>query len=246
MRTYGLIGYPLGHSFSQRYFTEKFSAGGMTDCRYLNFPIPSIGEVVPLIAAHPDLEGFNVTIPYKQQIIPYLAGLSDEAREAGAVNCVRITPQGSIGYNTDMYGFALSLDRLLGPDRPEKVLILGTGGASRAVRYVLSRRGIPFSSVSRNPDGGDYTYACLTPEIVSAHRLIVNATPLGTFPATDGFPDIPYEGIGSGHYLFDLVYNPPLTQFLRRGADRGAATTNGYDMLVGQAEKAWEIWNTGK
>ena len=206
MKLYGLIGFPLGHSFSRRYFTEKFDREGIADCEYRNFPIESIEEVSRLLS-RPELQGFNVTIPYKQQIIPYLSALSDEARAIGAVNCVRL------------------------------------GGASKAVGYVLGELGIPFDSVSRDSNKCRFTYGTLTADAVSDRQLIVNATPLGTYPATEGYPPIPYEGIGPGHFLFDLVYNPPLTEFLRRGAERGAATRNGYDMLVGQAERAWEIWN---
>lgn len=242
MKLYGLIGFPLGHSFSRRYFTEKFDREGIVDCEYRNFPIESIEEVSRLLS-RPELQGFNVTIPYKQQIIPYLSALSDEARAIGAVNCVRLGPDGPVGYNTDAFGFRRSLLSLLGGARPERALVLGTGGASKAVGYVLGELGIPFDSVSRDSNKCRFTYGTLTADAVSDRRLIVNATPLGTYPATEGYPPIPYEGIGPGHFLFDLVYNPPLTEFLRRGAEWGAATRNGYDMLVGQAERAWEIWN---
>ena len=165
------------------------------------------------------------------------------ARAIGAVNCVKITPEGLTGYNTDAYGFRRSLLNLLGDVRPEKALVLGTGGASKAVKYVLEQLGIAFDAVSRDGKNGAYTYGDLSEEIVRAHRLIVNATPLGTFPNAEGCPVLPYEALGAGHFLFDLVYNPAVTEFLKRGAAQGAATRNGYDMLVGQAEKAWEIWN---
>ena len=242
MKLYGLIGYPLGHSFSQRYFTDKFAAAGIADCAYRNFPIETI-EGVETVLQTPGLRGFNVTIPYKQAIVPYLSGLSAEARAIGAVNCVKITPEGLTGYNTDAYGFRRSLLNLLGNVRPEKALVLGTGGASKAVKYVLEQLGIAFDAVSRDGKNGAYTYGDLSEEIVRAHRLIVNATPLGTFPNAEGCPVLPYEALGAGHFLFDLVYNPAVTEFLKRGAAQGAATRNGYDMLVGQAEKAWEIWN---
>ena len=235
MKLYGLIGYPLGHSFSQRYFTDKFAAAGIADCAYRNFPIETI-EGVETVLQTPGLRGFNVTVPY-------LSGLSDEARAIGAVNCVKITPEGLTGYNTDAYGFRRSLLNLLGDVRPEKALVLGTGGASKAVKYVLEQLGIAFDAVSRDGKNGAYTYGDLSEEIVRAHRLIVNATPLGTFPNAEGCPVLPYEALGAGHFLFDLVYNPAVTEFLKRGAAQGAATRNGYDMLVGQAEKAWEIWN---
>ena len=242
MQLYGLIGYPLGHSFSQRYFTDKFAAAGIADCAYRNFPIETI-EGVETVLQTPGLRGFNVTIPYKQAIVPYLSGLSDEARAIGAVNCVKMTPEGLTGDNTDAYGFRRSLLNLLGNVRPEKALVLGTGGASKAVKYVLEQLGIAFDAVSRDGKNGAYTYGDLSEEIVRAHRLIVNATPLGTFPNAEGCPVLPYEALGAGHFLFDLVYNPAVTEFLKRGAAQGAATRNGYDMLVGQAEKAWEIWN---
>ena len=243
MRLFGLIGYPLGHSFSMRYFTDKFAAEGISDCAYRNFPIEQIQALEPLLHDHPALQGFNVTIPYKQQILPHLAHLSDEARAIGAVNCVRITPQGLVGHNTDAYGFRRSLLELLDDQRPERALLLGSGGASKAVAYVLHALGIACDNVSRHTDRGQYTYATLTAADVARHQLIVNATPLGTFPAIEGYPAIPYEAIGPSHFLFDLVYNPPLTQFLKRGKAQGAKISNGYPMLVGQAEKAWEIWN---
>ena len=243
MRQYGLIGFPLGHSFSQRYFTKKFQKEGIDNCSYTNFPIETIEKIEDILHKHPDLQGFNVTIPYKQAIIPYLSKLNREAETIGAVNCVRRTPEGLIGYNTDAYGFQHSLNTLLNGVHPGRALVLGTGGASRAIKFVLSEMNIPFDTVSRRLQGADYTYEILTDEIIQAHRLIVNCTPLGTFPKTDEYPDLPYEAIGPSHFLFDLVYNPPLTEFLRRGEQRGASIQNGYEMLVGQAELAWEIWN---
>ena len=243
MRQYGLIGFPLGHSFSQRYFAEKFQKEGIENCSYTNFPIEKIEKIEEVLQEHPDLQGFNVTIPYKQAIIPYLSKLSREAATIGAVNCVRLTPDGMIGYNTDAYGFQNSLNTLLNGAHPERALVLGTGGASRAVKFVLNEERIPFDTVSRRPQGADYTSEMLTDEIIKAHPLIVNCTPLGTFPKTDECPDLPYEAIGPSHFLFDLVYNPPLTEFLRRGQQRGASIRNGYEMLVGQAELAWKIWN---
>ena len=243
MKRYGLIGYPLGHSFSQRYFTEKFEREGIAGCTYENFPIESIDRLDEVLERHPDLCGFNVTIPYKERIIPRLRSMAEEARKIGAVNCVRVTPEGLVGHNTDTYGFRTSLLKLLDGAHPERALVLGTGGASKAVKYVLEQLGIPFNVVSRKASAGNFTYDELTSETVRTRRLIVNATPLGTFPKTDECPDIPYEAIGETHFLFDLVYNPPLTEFLHRGQQQGAAIANGYDMLVGQAEKAWSIWN---
>ncbi len=243
MKRYGLIGYPLGHSFSQRYFTEKFEREGIARCTYENFPIESIDRLDEVLERHPDLCGFNVTIPYKERIIPRLRSMAEEARKIGAVNCIRVTPEGLVGHNTDAYGFRTSLLKLLDGTHPERALVLGTGGASKAVKYVLEQLGIPFDVVSRKASAGDFTYEELTSETIRTRRLIVNATPLGTFPKTDECPDIPYEAIGETHFLFDLVYNPPLTEFLRWGRQQGAAIANGYDMLVGQAEKAWSIWN---
>ena len=244
MNIYGLIGYPLGHSFSRKFFTDKFTAEGIGDCSYQNFPLESIEKLPDMQAQNPGLKGFNVTIPYKQAVIPYLRFISEEAQEIGAVNCVKITPDGLAGYNTDAYGFSRSLLTLIGSERPE-ALVLGTGGASKAVKYVLARLGIEYISVSRTEGKDRVSYAQLTPEITAGHKLIINATPLGTFPNVDRYPEIPYDAIGNGHYLFDLVYNPPLTEFLKRGQHNGAAICNGYDMLVGQAEISWEIW-TGK
>lgn len=245
MKQYGLIGFPLGHSFSEKFFREKFARERITDCEYRNFPLKSIEEVTRMIAENPDLRGFNVTIPYKQAIIPYLDSLSDEARVIGAVNCVAIRPDGMRGYNTDAYGFEHSLLGLIGEARPD-ALVLGTGGASKAVCYVLERLGIRYKTVSRTASEKNTSYADLTPDIIRTHRLIVNTTPLGTFPDVDACPGIDYSALTPGHYLFDLVYNPPVTEFLRRGAAQGAATLNGYGMLVGQAEKSWEIWNAAE
>ena len=241
-RLYGLIGFPLGHSFSARYFTEKFQRENLSGYEYRNFPLESIRELPAMLENHPGLLGFNVTIPCKQEVIPFLTALSAEAREIGAVNCVKITPQGLYGHNTDAYGFRKSLLGLIGPMRPD-ALILGTGGASKAVGYVLRELGIAYTTVSRSSGPGRLCYRELTAEVMHSHPLIVNATPLGTFPKVAGCPALLYETITPAHFLFDLVYNPPLTEFLRRGKAQGAAICNGYEMLVGQAEKAWEIWN---
>ncbi len=220
MKLYGLIGYPLGHSFSQRYFTINSPPQESPTAPTGIFRSKRSKASKPYCKT-PGLRGFNVTIPYKQAIVPYLSGLSDEARAIGAVNCVKITPEGLTGYNTDAYGFRRSLLNLLGDVRPEKALVLGTGGASKAVKYVLEQLGIAFDAVSRDGKNGAYTYGDLSEEIVRAHRLIVNATPLGTFPNAEGCPVLPYEALGAGHFLFDLVYNPAVTEFLKRGAAQG-------------------------
>ena len=188
--------------------------------------------------------GFNVTIPYKQQIIPYLTHLSDEARNIGAVNCVKLLPDGKrVGYNTDVDGIRISLDKLLGSVEVNSALVLGTGGASQAVQYVLAERGIAYSIVSRDSARGNITYADLSPEIMAENRLIINTSPVGMYPHHDQAPDIPYEELSENHFLFDLVYNPERTLFVEKGAACGAHTLSGLDMLYAQAEAAWKIWN---
>lgn len=241
MRKFGLIGYPLSHSFSKNYFSEKFAAMGITDCEYDNFSLSSIEAFPNLLETHPDLEGLNVTIPYKKKVIPYLDRLEDAAGTIGAVNCIHFTKGEKIGYNTDVIGFRKSLYPLI-KKRPEQALILGTGGASKAVAYVLKQLCIGYKFVSRRPVSGGFTYEELTREIVEAHTLIVNTTPVGTSPKTEEAPALPYEFLTATHILFDLVYNPAETRFLSLGKERGATTTNGYDMLIGQAEASWDIW----
>ncbi len=243
MILYGLIGRTLGHSFSARYFTDKFHREGI-DAEFRNFELAAIDGLKGMLAANPDLRGFNVTIPYKEEIIPLLDGISPEARRIGAVNCVKIENGKLTGHNTDVYGFRKSLLNLIGDERPE-ALVLGTGGASKAVKWVLADLGIPFKTVSRSSKGGDLTYEDLAKQtdIAAASRLIVNSTPLGTYPNVDDAPDIPYSAITPGHFMFDLVYNPEQTLFMKKGEAQGARTSNGYEMLIGQAERAWEIWN---
>ncbi len=245
MRQFGLIGRKLGHSFSAKYFAEKFEREGLSsDCSYLLYELPEIECVEEFIASTPSLVGFNVTIPYKQQIIPYLDDLSDEARNIGAVNCVKILSDGRrVGYNTDVVGVRSSLERLLGDVAVESALILGTGGASQAVRYVLAERGIGYKIVSRDKERGDVTYDELTSEIVAASKLIVNCSPVGMYPAVEQAPAIDYGALSDGHFLFDLVYNPEITRFMEFGAAQGAHTLSGLDMLYAQAEAAWKIWN---
>ncbi len=245
MRRFGLIGRALGHSFSAKYFTEKFEREALADeCRYDLFELPEIADVEQLIKTTEGLVGFNVTIPYKQQIIPYLNSLSDEARNIGAVNCVKLLEDGSrVGYNTDVDGIRLSLDKLLGAEEVVSALVLGTGGASQAVQYVLAERGISFALVSRDATKGNLTYDDLTPEVMAENRLIINTSPVGMYPHHDQAPNIPYGELTANHFLFDLVYNPERTQFVERGAERGAHTLSGLDMLYAQAESAWKIWN---
>lgn len=244
MRRFGLIGRTLGHSFSARYFADKFQREGLADThRYDLFELPEIECVEELITTE-GLVGFNVTIPYKQQIIPYLDSLSSEARNIGAVNCVKIEPDGRLtGYNTDIDGIRLSLDKLLGGVEIDAALVLGTGGASQAVQYVLAERNIPYSIVSRDSAKGNLTYDDLKVEVTSSHHLIINSSPVGMYPHVDQCPDIPYELLTTDHYLFDLVYNPERTLFAERAATMGAHTLCGLDMLYAQAESAWRIWN---
>ena len=245
MRRFGLIGRTLGHSFSARYFADKFQREGLADThRYDLFELPEIECVEELITTTEGLVGFNVTIPYKQQIIPYLDSLSTEARNIGAVNCVKIEPDGRLtGYNTDIDGIRLSLDKLLGGVEIDAALVLGTGGASQAVQYVLAERNIPYSIISRDSSKGNLTYDDLKVEITSSHHLIINSSPVGMYPHVDQYPDIPYELLTTDHYLFDLVYNPERTLFAERAATMGAHTLCGLDMLYAQAESAWRIWN---
>ena len=245
MKQLGLIGRTLGHSFSAKYFAEKFEREGLSEeFSYKLFELPDIGDVEGLVTENSNLIGFNVTIPYKEQIIPYLDDLSDEAREIGAVNCVKILSDGHrVGYNTDVDGIRLTLDRLLDSEKIESALVLGSGGASKAVKFVLGERGIECVVVSRNSTSGDITYEELSQEVIATNRLIINASPVGTFPNVDAAPALPYHLLTSEHRLFDLVYNPNLTLFMKRGAERGARVVSGIDMLYAQAESAWRIWN---
>lgn len=246
MKRLGLIGYPLGHSFSKKYYLDKFQREDIRGIDYDLYPLTQITDFPALFHQQPDFIGVNVTIPYKQSVIPYLDQLSLEAQEIGAVNCIRIDqadPAGPVlhGYNTDAFGFEQSLRPLLDPD-PKKALVFGNGGASKAVIFVLRKLGIPYQIVSRTPGSGQLAYPELTPELIAAHRLLINCTPLGTYPNTDACPDIPYSGIGSSHLLYDLIYNPEETLFLTRGKQAGAQIKNGYEMLVLQAERNWQIW----
>ena len=242
MRQFGLIGKNLSHSFSKVYFEEKFVREHITETTYDLFELSDIQNIANFIHNHPSLVGFNVTIPYKQQIIPYLDELSDEAKTIGAVNTVFIqhndTQLFTKGYNTDVIGFRNSLQ---GTTIPDRALILGTGGAAAAIKYVLEQEGCACTAVSRDAHRG-LSYPSLTPDIIAQHKLIVNCTPLGTFPNINEKPDIPYEGISGEHFLYDLVYNPSETTFLKEGILRGARTLNGLAMLHAQAEAAWKIW----
>lgn len=247
MRLFGLIGYPLSHSFSAKYFKEKFAGEDIPDSEYRLFPLKDVSEVSSLLANHPDLQGFNITIPYKVAVLPYLDQLTKTAKAIGAVNCVKIVRDSSgvklLGFNTDIYGFKQSLLPILKPYH-YKALVLGTGGASKAICFALDELGIFYTLVSRSRlDAITIKYSQLTEDVINDNLLIINTTPVGTFPDTDKFPDIPYQFLSNKHILFDLVYNPAETQFLLKGREAGAITKNGFQMLELQAEKSWEIWN---
>ena len=247
MKTYGLVGYPLGHSFSQDYFTKKFTAENI-DAQYLNFQIEDIELFPEKVLTVDGLSGLNVTIPYKQKVMAYLDEIDETAQKVGAVNVVKIIRNGSNvrlrGCNSDVVGFENSLKPLLKPCHTN-AYILGTGGASKAVRYVLEKLGIDYQFVSRTADAANniLSYQQLTNELIENHKLIVNCTPLGMSPKTDACPAIPYEAIGPDHLCFDLIYNPEVTLFLQKARQQGATIKNGLDMLIGQANRAWEIWN---
>ncbi|MCC8187351.1 MAG: shikimate dehydrogenase [Bacteroides sp.] len=244
MDKYGLIGYPLKHSFSVGYFNEKFRSEGI-DAEYVNFEIPDIKDFPEIISKTPDLYGLNVTIPYKQQVIPYLNELDADAAAIGAVNVIKITRQkGKVrlkGFNTDIIGFKQSIEPLLRPFH-RKALILGTGGSSKAIYHGLKQFGIEGTYVSRTPREGQLTYQDLTPEIMDTHQVIVNCTPVGMYPKVDFAPEIPYDLLTPDHLLYDLLYNPNVTLFMKKGAARGAITKNGLEMLLLQGFAGWEIW----
>ena len=243
MKKYGLIGKNISYSFSEKYFSEKFAREGISDCSYRIFDIQDI-ENVKDILADSDICGLNVTIPYKVEIMSLLDEISDEARQKGAVNTVKVSPDGHLsGYNSDVYGFRQALAPFL-ESRHQRALILGTGGASKAVAYVLNGLGIDYFFVSREKRGESrfLTYSELTQAHVKSCPLIVNTTPLGTFPRTDTCPDIPYGSLGPDNLLFDLVYNPQETLFMKKGRENGASVSNGLTMLALQAEKSWELW----
>jgi len=246
MKTFGLIGYPLEHSFSQRYFTQKFQDEHI-EARYLNFPIESIEEFPNLLEKHPYLAGLNVTIPYKQQVMEYLHEVDSVAKEAGAVNVIKITWNDRkphlIGYNSDITGFSKSIEPLLQAHH-KKALILGTGGASKAVAYALKELGLFYRFVSRTPKHPSHvSYESLNEEILKDYKVIVNTTPSGMSPNTNEYPPIPYNGITSQHLAFDLIYNPESTLFMQKCSEKGAVVKNGLEMLHLQAEAAWDIWN---
>lgn len=247
MRRYGLIGRSLRHSFSQRFFSQKFAREGRSDCQYELYELSDLSGFQDFVRTHSELLGFNVTIPYKQQIVSLLDEVDVEAERVGAVNTVRIFREGhsvrTVGYNTDVEGFRLSL---VGHPLPDKALVLGTGGASAAVMHVLHSWNVDCKQVSRTKRDGMFCYTELSPAIVNAYQMIVNCTPLGMYPDVETKPEIPYDALTEHHFLYDLVYNPEETMFLREGRLRGAQTQNGYSMLVLQAEASWKIWNASQ
>lgn len=243
IKLYGLIGKNISYSFPSDYFNTKFKKEKITNSIYTNFDINTVSEFSRILDKNNNLRGLNVTIPYKQTIIPYLDSLSKKAIQIGAVNTIKINSKGKLkGYNTDWYGFSKALKPMLKPHH-NKALILGTGGASKAVEFALKKLGITFNLVSRTPQENTYSYSELTKEIMEEHSIIINTTPLGTFPNIEDRPEIPYDFITSNHIAFDLIYNPEETTFLKLSAQKGAKTQNGYLMLKLQAEKAWKIWN---
>jgi shikimate dehydrogenase len=241
MKRYGLIGHPLKHSLSRHYFNEKFEYEGL-DCLYQHFDLKSLDELQEVRDRYPDLCGFNVTIPYKEAIIPLLDDIDPVAQEVGAVNVVKITEGKLKGYNTDVYGFEQLLSRAINGKSIECALVLGTGGASKAVRYVLQQKGIAYTLVSRDAAKGDYTYDTLTDDILNQHHLIINTTPLGMFPQTDEFPDLHYQALSKKHTLIDLIYNPKETAFMELGRTWGAKAYGGMQMFEEQAKRTWEIF----
>ncbi len=243
-RLFGIIGYPLTHSFSERYFNDKFKELGLTDVAFKPFSIEDIYTIAQIIAEHPNLRGFAITIPHKKAILPFLQETTEDVKTMGACNCVRIMDGKLSGFNTDVVGFEQSFIKKLKPHH-NKALILGSGGAAAAVEFVLRKLHIDYKFVSRikNTEGDNLTYQELTAEIIHNYPVIINTTPLGTFPNVDDAADIPYHLLTPNHYLFDLVYNPAETKFLRLGKEQGAAVENGYEMLVLQAEENWKIWN---
>jgi len=242
MKTYGLIGKNIDYSFSRTYFNQKFSSEKI-DAIYKNFDLEDIAEFPKLLREGKNINGFNVTIPYKEAIIPYLDEIEDTAKEIGAVNTIKIKGNGKlIGYNTDFFGFSEALKSYLKPHHT-KALILGTGGASKAVSYALQKLGIEFTYVSRSKSSHNFIYSDLTPEIMEEYDLIINCTPLGTFPNIEQFPPIPTQFLTSKHLIFDLIYNPSHTKLMKLALNQNAEVTNGLTMLEFQAEKAWEIWN---
>jgi shikimate dehydrogenase len=245
MKQFGLIGYPLGHSFSKKYFEEKFAKENLQDCSFELYSIENIASFKEIISNNKNLQGLAVTIPHKETVMPFLTEISDAAKAIGAVNCIKIKDGKTIGYNTDVIGFEKSLLPLLQPHHT-KALVLGTGGASKAVQYVLKKLGISFLLVSRNKSDDAITYENISAEVLQTHTLIINTTPLGMSPNEEAFPSISYAFISSKHLMYDLIYKPEKTLFLQKGEEQGCVIKNGFEMLVLQAEENWIVWNGGR
>lgn len=248
MKKFGIIGYPLGHSFSPGYFNEKFQNEGI-DAVYEKYELPIITDLQGILDYIPELCGFNVTIPYKEKVMSYLDVVSPEARAIGAVNVVKVTHKENgkphlEGFNSDVIGFTRSIKPLIDPKHHKKALILGTGGASKAVNYGLHQLGLETLLVSRSQKDNTITYEQITPELMQEYTVIVNSTPKGMSPHFDECPDIPYDLLTSKHLLYDLIYNPDETLFLKKGKEQGCITKNGLEMLLLQAQAGWEIWNS--
>jgi shikimate dehydrogenase len=243
MRRFGLIGKKLGHSFSKRYFSEKFEKEGIADAVYELYELPEINFFPALLAREPELAGLNVTVPYKEAVIPYLDELDESAARIGAVNTIKIADGKHKGYNTDFIGFRDTLVGFYPVESAGRALVLGTGGAAKAVWAALDSLGIAYTPVSRNPQKNELAYAAITPEVLQAYSLIINTTPLGMAPHVERAPAIPYEALSASHFLYDLVYNPEHTLFLQKGVAAGAAAINGLPMLYAQADAAWQIWD---
>lgn len=241
MKRYGLIGYPLSHSFSQKFFSEKFEKEGVTGCVYENHSISDISAVKALLTQE-DIHGLNVTIPYKKAVIDFLTDSSEVVTSIGACNCIDIRGNTITGYNTDVIGFERSIKPYLRAHHTH-ALVFGTGGASAAVAYVLGKLSIPFQYVSRSGSASALSYEGVTEEVLSTHHLLINTTPLGMYPKVEEHPDIPYQYLTSQHHLYDLVYNPAETKFLEKGRQQNTTTQNGLEMLIIQAEESWRIWN---
>jgi shikimate dehydrogenase len=242
MRRYGLIGRTLKHSFSKSYFTKKFDENRISDCVYDNFELSNITELPLLFTKHGDLKGLNVTIPYKEEVLPYLTSVNEVVQAIGACNCIKVEGDQLRGYNTDVVGFRNSLEPKLQPHH-QKALVLGTGGAAKAIQYVLQKLGIEHAMVSRRKTELTLGYEDVGDAILAEYHLVINTTPLGMYPNVDARPPVPYEFITPKHFLFDIIYNPEKTKFLQEGEKRGAQIANGYEMLIGQAEESWRIWN---
>lgn len=240
---YGLIGYPLGHSFSADFFNTKFKNEGIDESYHL-FPLEKITDFPDILHHNPGLKGLNVTIPYKEKILPYLTEVSEEASEIGAVNVIKISEDGKLlkGYNSDAVGFHNSIKPLLKPYM-KRALVLGTGGASRAVAYVLNKLGLEVIKVSRNRNNINIAYSDISKETIDTHHVIVNTTPLGMWPDIERCPDIPYQWLTDKHLCYDLVYNPEVTLFMKKASEMGAEVKNGLEMLHLQALGAWDIWS---